>query len=303
MPLDAGKSLSRVFANWSKGRASRQEEAERKRAEEWTGYVENSAKEGRIYEKGLGVLGELNYTRWPDLVERVEKAKSLAVKKHEKIVLVREQERAKWDAERAANKADSKEVADPKKRLLDIQDAFYPKLFRHRGKAVVNLGRGKGFRIDEDMPSMWGSHLLGHEGEWGSYVYYREATPEEEAELEAKEQAERDRQERMKRTVAEVAAIRQRIKKEGEQPEKWSVAEGDRLLNTGTIYGGGDWFVVGEEWIWYVQNNGGDGDDWRPNNVRTGGAGAIGWRIPFDPEVAEALRRLETEEGWKHWTR
>lgn len=34
-----------------------------------------------------------------------------------------------------------------------------------------------------------------------------------------------------------------------------------------------------------------DGDNWGCNNVRTGGAGAIGWRIPFDAQIADDLRR------------
>ncbi|NCU21821.1 hypothetical protein EOM89_14215 [Candidatus Falkowbacteria bacterium] len=41
------------------------------------------------------------------------------------------------------------------------------------------------------------------------------------------------------------------------------------------------------------ENNGRDGDDWSYNNVRTGGAGAIGWRRPYDPAVAEQLRAAQ----------
>lgn len=37
--------------------------------------------------------------------------------------------------------------------------------------AVVD-GTGKQFRINSDHPSVWGSHLLGHEGSMGCYVYY-----------------------------------------------------------------------------------------------------------------------------------
>lgn len=39
-------------------------------------------------------------------------------------------------------------------------------------------------------------------------------------------------------------------------------------------------------------NNGRDGDNWSRNNVTTGGAGAIGWRIPYDEAVACELREL-----------
>lgn len=61
-----------------------------------------------------------------------------------------------------------------------------------------------------------------------------------------------------------------------------------------TIYGGGRWFVVTreEKEIWYVINNGADGDDWSQNNVRTGGAGAIGRRLPYSEDLAARIREL-----------
>lgn len=52
-------------------------------------------------------------------------------------------------------------------------------------------------------------------------------------------------------------------------------------------YGGGTWVVIepGENYFWYVKNNGADGDDWSHNNVQTGGAGAIGYRLPMTDEA------------------
>lgn len=52
-------------------------------------------------------------------------------------------------------------------------------------------------------------------------------------------------------------------------------------------YGGGTWVVIepGENYFWYVKNNGADGDDWSRNNVLTGGAGAIGYRLPMTDEA------------------
>jgi hypothetical protein len=44
--------------------------------------------------------------------------------------------------------------------------------------------------------------------------------------------------------------------------------------------------------IWYVVNNGADGDDWSRNNVRTGGAGAIGWRLPHTAELEAEVRAV-----------
>ena len=68
--------------------------------------------------------------------------------------------------------------------------------------------------------------------------------------------------------------------------------DGERLLDTQDVYGGGSWFVVTPTHIWYVRNNGMDGDNWSQNNVRTGGAGAIGCRIIYNAELAEKIREL-----------
>ena len=83
------------------------------------------------------------------------------------------------------------------------------------------------------------------------------------------------------------------IQKHGTRPAN-EQPEGQRILDTQNIYGGGDWFVIGKDCIWYCQNNGMDGDDWSHNNVRTGGAGAIGWKIPMDTDVEIVLLNLES---------
>lgn len=44
--------------------------------------------------------------------------------------------------------------------------------------------------------------------------------------------------------------------------------------------------------VWFVLNNGGDGDDWRLNNVVTGGAGAIGRKLPWTAELEAEVRRV-----------
>jgi len=95
---------------------------------------------------------------------------------------------------------------------------------------------------------------------------------------------------------AELANLRRQqadyIQKHGDRPNEQPV--GETVLDTQNIYGGGDWFVIGTDCIWYVQNNGMDGDNWSHNNVRTGGAGAIGWKISrmADDDIVEVLRGL-----------
>lgn len=44
--------------------------------------------------------------------------------------------------------------------------------------------------------------------------------------------------------------------------------------------------------IWFVVNNGADGDDWSANNVRTGGAGAVGRRLPWSEELEQRARSV-----------
>lgn len=72
--------------------------------------------------------------------------------------------------------------------------------------------------------------------------------------------------------------------------------EGEKIqhpLNPENVYGGGEWWVIQPEWIWHIRNNGHDGDDWGRNNVNTGGAGAIGVRVPFSEELAAQIRGLK----------
>ena len=67
------------------------------------------------------------------------------------------------------------------------------------------------------------------------------------------------------------------------------MVDGDESITTG----GGRWIVIsqGRDHIWAIRNNGADGDDWSLNNVTTGGAGAIGYRVAHTPELALAINQ------------
>ena len=102
-------------------------------------------------------------------------------------------------------------------------------------------------------------------------------------------QAQRDEQCRVARE--NLKKLFDRIFAEGERPAGPNVPEG-RIVPIGNgeeSYGGGRWFVIGEAHIWAVQNNGRDEDNWVYNNVTTKGRGAVGARIPMDPEWADAI--------------
>ncbi len=143
------------------------------------------------------------------------------------------------------------------------------------------------------------SQYLGDEamsvgGDEDGYVhisYCREATDEEIAAHQAQREAQKQ-QRTAERRMEEAA---EEIRQHGEVPDAWQEPAGQQGdIDPQNAYGGGSWFVVGEEWLWYVRNNAMDGDCWDRNNVRTGGAGAIGWRVPVEEyrELADEILEL-----------
>jgi hypothetical protein len=133
-------------------------------------------------------------------------------------------------------------------------------------------------------------------GDERGYVYsttIRPATDDEAAPMiaataatEAKAEVKRDAETRRSQIAIRITA-------RGTRPAGMQLADGETYSDRRTIYGGGDWFVIGPEYIWYVKNNGADGDSWCLNNVITGGAGAIGTRVPYDEEIAAEIKGLE----------
>lgn len=131
-------------------------------------------------------------------------------------------------------------------------------------------------------------------GDESGYIYQadcREATAEEAAPLKDKKR----KAEEKKAAAAELDEIKASIKNGGERPEGDNILNGEEVCGQGQrsrIYGGGTWFVIEKDAIWFIKNNGGDGDNWEHNNVCTGGAGAIGWRVPLDETLARRLRKI-----------
>lgn len=109
---------------------------------------------------------------------------------------------------------------------------------------------------------------------------------------EADRQAEKEREARIKQRRAELPAIRKLFNDTGEYLPGEHILQGETLYidNSSIAYGGGSWFVIGSDYIWFVQGNGADGDDWSRNNVRTGGAGAIGIRLLYSDELKNRIQ-------------
>lgn len=261
-------------------------------AEKWLGYAEADAAAGRYSSNAITEANRMA-DGLPQFAERLA-AMRAAVNRN---MDAHEAQKREWarekEAQRQARDA-AKQAVRQRRTLFPLSDL--PPLnepVRMYRLVVVFESEGKAFRISEDHASVDGCHLLGHEGEMGRYCYYREATADEVAALDAADAARQAAAEARKHRAAEIRRIAEHIKSAGERPDGTNEPRGERLIDSQTIYGGGEWFVVGEDAIWYVQNNGADGDYWGANNVRTGGAGAIGWRIPFDQQTADDLRRLE----------
>lgn len=89
--------------------------------------------------------------------------------------------------------------------------------------------------------------------------------------------------------------IKQEFIQEGEKPEGTHDPQGKTInhpFNPRNIYGGGEWFVINDVEIWYIVNNGFDGADWGLNNIKTGGAGAIGRRLPYSEKLEKKIREI-----------
>ena len=116
----------------------------------------------------------------------------------------------------------------------------------------------------------------------------RRATDEESATL----RAEREAQEHARNLEAHRTELATQIMAAGERPSGPVRPDGVRVSDRQTIYGGGDWFILGDVDVWYVRNNGADCDDWSHNNIQTGGAGAIGLRVPRTDTLTAAVQAL-----------
>lgn len=258
-----------------------------KEAQKWLGFAESDIANGLEYSNAIGSALQ-SCKGISQLADRLESLKA-GIEANKIRNAERKQQR---EIEKAAAQAAHQERRNNRKLYpLSALPAFNTPV-RSGSRVVVFESTGTEFEINEDHPSYCGSHLLGYEGEFGCYCYYREATPVEIAELESAQQHREAAKQTQQEKENELTTIKNYIIENGELPEGQHSPEGERLLDTQDLYGGGEWFVIGNSHIWYVRNNGMDGDDWSRNNVITAGAGAIGWRIPLTTELEARLRKI-----------
>ena len=233
----------------------------------WEGFCESAAIEGREYVNGFSKLRELG------VPERIEYFKQLA-RENKPAKVERATESRTVEAEKDSGQIDywfgsPAWNSQDEKMHLQVGDVFERD--------------GQFFKILTQRRQFWHEDGLsfGLADDSGEIVIGKAspATAEESAPLrEEMENAERRRAE-SRAIQAERNELREFIRSNG---QRLNGCAGELLLSTVKPFGGGDWFQIDEQGIWYCQNNGHDGDDWSLNNVRTWGAGAIGWCVPFE---------------------
>ena len=212
----------------------------------WLGYVEEAAREGRVYQRGVTECRTRGIAQTPELEQRL--AQALA---------------------QASQASQARQAQRPQRVVWPLRDL--PSLNRPcrlAGQPIVYTEVGKAFRISDDMPSLYGARLLGFEGEQGAYVYYRAATDTETAELVEAERVDREEQALARQRETDVQAVLQRLCR----PENLPDLEADTIIKpAGTVIHdarrlGGLLLLVDGKTLWGVQPNGLDGDEWSRNN-------------------------------------
>lgn len=129
------------------------------------------------------------------------------------------------------------------------------------------------------------------------------ATAEEKAFAEKinREQQERDEQHRLK---AERLGQARFLASEIPNGELFTLKQGEQRYhpvgeeimdprNPRTPYGGGQWWVIEQDRILSIYNNGHDGDDWSANTIATGEAGAYAFILPKTEELVNKLHKIK----------
>ena len=140
-----------------------------------------------------------------------------------------------------------------------------------------------------------------YDGKYEGDDYFFVVTYEPLSELEMERyNLEKLKKEGVNKANERIREIIEIIQTRGQCPKKLEIT-GDKYITTkseqNSIFGGGEWINIDDDRVFYVKNNGSDGDDWSRNNVETGGAGGIGW-ILKDSEISKELLRLFKIAGW-----
>jgi hypothetical protein len=262
-----------------------QEQQNKQKIAQWCGYCETAALEGRDYARGYEILRGLGATA--QVTQYQEQARQVREQQLQAEQVDREQQRQVEAAQGIVEYWFGSPTwsSRDEQTHLQVGDLYQD---RKTGDWYKILTR-KYNRIREDGLSFGLSDDAGEE----IFGKARLATPEEAAPRIAAQEQERAEREAKQARAVERTALIAAIKSHPEVTCPKHNA-GELLLSTVNLYGGGDWFEVDESsgQIWYCLNNGHDSDDWSQNNVSTWGAGAIGWRVPYDAGIAVRIAAL-----------
>lgn len=298
--LKAGDTLT-VYGEWERTNygstfvaysAAELEEKEaqvkRDEIERWWGYVQKTYRErGYIYERGVDELHKLGVHEYDAQIASWNAAIE-AEKQAEKAAREAEyaREKAERDAARRAEEAKYSHLRLPAYRGFAGRPQKGERMLRDgRAYEVVSsyYNSEDGFSFGVMYEEWYAVKALDiTDTEAGREMIERDAAEK------AKAQAERESKQRRDAAAREIRKI---ATETGERPET-AEPSGEIVLDTTNVYGGGEMIYRGADAVWYVQNNGADGDNWSLNNVRTGGAGAIGWKIGITDEITALLERL-----------
>lgn len=286
------KQKARLKAAIQKGTIN----SSKKRIRDYFRYIKNSVSEGRWYEKGETVI-----------LEELEILKKYC------------EDTTEYEGKLAALKAEYVEIKEQKeiedaKRYFTIQTVSEYKGDGYKGGEIVRFcdGRlGKVVKVwryyEEDTLS------LGYLCDGGWLIFAKcdtyAVTEEEKKQFEEKERAYEEEKELRKRISEKKKEIRNtvnelacHIMENGECPEgKGILVDGEILYDTFDIYGAGQRIVINGSFVWILRNNGADGDDWSLNNIRTGGAGAIGHKMQVNYTCKVYIEKIkQLKEELKH---
>ena len=253
-----------------------------KEAEKWLGYAEGDASKGWDHSNAINKTLDLTADAYPEIADRLTALKQRVAENKA--------------ANAAAVKAREEKLG---KRILvnadDCPATGKPWRMHNRsdGKIIVITGYGKKWYLRSEDACCYG---MLPDDQWVRYAYYRDATPAEIAAVEAAEEAARKKAAEKKAREKRICEIENKIKKAENYAQNVNPKdlEGEVLLDTFNVYGGGERIIANDSWLWWIQNNGGDGDDWLATNVYGGPGtpGGIGWRIPRDEALVKELRGL-----------
>lgn len=282
VPLAKAATLARSLQRQAKAAPARAQAARRAKVEQWLGYVEEKAATGYLYERGIKECHANGVKEHADLDARLTAAVAQAER-------VQAQQRANRDQARQAERAQ-------RQARQDAESAARGPRLRHLyptseapcigapvkgldGKPVVYTGPGRSFPIHADHPSLHGSHLLGHEGRPGAYFYYREATVDEIAQLEAGLAAEAEAAGAAAARRADVQALAADVRAMGEQLAENVAPPQGRIVSDTRELGVGTALVVAEDAVYCIE---GFNDCWDV----VGTTGARYWRSTA-PEIRQ----------------